>query len=204
MSFASAFGSSSSASEDRAEVLAWRDDLVVVVADGAGGMRGGACAADAVIEAVGGALASPGFDARSEAKWVLVLESLDRDLAARMLGETTAVVVVAGEAGVLCVSAGDSEACIVTPSRVDDLTAGQGRKRLGSGRAALAEFRRARLDGVLVVGTDGLFKYASPGSIAAASLAEGCDVAARSLVDLVRLPSGGLHDDAAVVVVRAT
>jgi serine/threonine protein phosphatase PrpC len=62
-------------------------------------------------------------------------------------------------------------------------------------------FERDLLDGVLVVGTDGLFKYASPDRVVAA--VRGCSTseAAEHLVSFVRLPSGAYPDDVAVVVV---
>jgi hypothetical protein len=53
------------------------------------------------------------------------------------------------------VSAGDSEAYVVTTAGVDDLTASQSRKRLGSGKASPVPFLRAALDGALVVGPMG-------------------------------------------------
>lgn len=55
--------------EDRAEAFERGDVLVVVVADGAGGMRGGATAADALVLAVGSAVADDAFDIESVAAW---------------------------------------------------------------------------------------------------------------------------------------
>lgn len=120
-----------------------------------------------------------------------------------MCGETTGVVVVVTPRGLLGVSAGDSEAWVITASGIDDLTTAQNKKRVGSGGAPPASFFRPTLDGALVVATDGLFKYAPPETVAAA--ARGCSPAevAERLVELVRLPSGRYQDDVGVVVVAA-
>jgi serine/threonine protein phosphatase PrpC len=96
---------------------------------------------------------------------------------------------------------GDSAAWVVGGAGIDDLTLGQRKARLGSGRAAPVSFRRDGLDGVLVVGTDGLFKYATPSRIRDAVRDRPPEEAAARLVELVRLPSGAFQDDVAVVVV---
>jgi PPM family protein phosphatase len=98
-------------------------------------------------------------------------------------------------------SVGDSAAWIVGGGGVDDLTLGQRKARLGSGRAAPVSFRRDGLDGTLVVGTDGLFKYATPSGIGEAVRDRSPEEAAERLVEVVRLPSGAFQDDVAVVVV---
>ncbi len=54
---------------------------------------------------------------------------------------------------------------------------------------------------MLVVATDGLFKYASAERIATAVRVGDVSQAAERLVALVRLTSGGLQDDAGIVVV---
>ena len=90
------------------------------------------------------------------------------DGAGDMAGETTAIVIVLSAKGITGTSVGDSEAWLVGPSGIDDLTASQHRRRLGSGAAVPAAFFRSPLDTVLVAGTDGLFKYASPDDVAVA------------------------------------
>ena len=52
--------------EDRAEVFERGDDLVVVVADGAGGVRGGAVASAALVGMVQGVAQEPTLDAHPE------------------------------------------------------------------------------------------------------------------------------------------
>lgn len=192
-------------SEDRAAVIERGEALVVVVADGAGGVRGGAVASGALVEAVGEALNDAAFDLENTDAWKYLLNKKDAELAKRMTGETTAVVVVLMPDRLIGVSVGDSEAWVVRATDIDDLTGGQNKARLGSGRAAPITFVRGTLDGVLIVGTDGLFKYASRERLAA--IARGrrpvADAAAE-LENLVRLPSGRFQDDVAIVVLRSS
>ena len=60
--YARALASSRQSSEDRAEVFERGDELVVVVADGAGGLRGGAAASDALVEAARAAVLDASFE----------------------------------------------------------------------------------------------------------------------------------------------
>jgi serine/threonine protein phosphatase PrpC len=86
---------------------------------------------------------------------------------------------------------------------VIDLTDGQSRKPLVGGGCAPFRIAPARLgSGTLVVASDGLLRYAKRDDIA--RLASGPDLtaAARALVELVRLRSGALQDDVAVVLCR--
>jgi serine/threonine protein phosphatase PrpC len=190
-------------SEDRAEVFERGDDLVVVVADGAGGVRGGALASAALVETARAVAENATLDGHDAELWMALFKEADSALATRRAGETTGVLVVVGPKGLTGVSVGDSEAWIVGARSIDDLTRGQERSRLGTGRAAPVAFQRRSLDGALLVGTDGLFKYASPERIAAT--VRGGDVAraAERLTALVQLPSGGFHDDVGIVVVAA-
>jgi PPM family protein phosphatase len=198
---ACAVASSRKRTEDRAEVLEHDDAIAVVLADGAGGMRGGGAASSGLVDAVRFAWMAQTLDASDMGHWQRVFEATDTQLAAAMAGETTGVLIVLCERGLFGISAGDSEVWIVNPTAIDDLTAGQSRLRLGSGRARPSGFFRPSLDGVLVVATDGLFKYASPDVIAQIVRSQRTAAAATSLVRAVRLPSGAYHDDVALVVV---
>jgi serine/threonine protein phosphatase PrpC len=202
--------------EDRLALIQHRDALILVVADGAGGLSGGARAADLLVERVREAVDAPAFEAHRAGAWVELLARADRVIEAdRDAGETTGVVVAlagafpgagsaAGHAAVVGASCGDSGAGIVGVRGHDDLTSGQHRKRrLGSGNAVPVPFSRARLDGTLLAATDGLFGFARPERIAEVARGGDLDDAARELVRLVRLPSGGLQDDVGVVLVRA-
>jgi serine/threonine protein phosphatase PrpC len=188
-------------SEDRAEVFERGDDLVAVVADGAGGMRGGALASTALVETVRSVAENATLDVHDGDLWAALLKEADAKLSAKMAGETTGVIVVIGPERLIGVSVGDSEAWIVRGDSIDDLTRSQERSRLGSGRAVPVDFQRRRLDGVLLIATDGLFKYASPKRIAATVREGEVSRVAERLTALVRLPSGRFQDDLGIIVV---
>ena len=188
---------------DVAEIFERDDVLVVVVADGRAGIRGGDVASRSLVAVVQAAVRDPAFDATEVASWVDLFRSRDTALALKGAGETTGVVVVLGPRGLLGVSIGDSEAWVVTAGGVDNLTVGQQtRQRLGGGGVDLATFARPSLGGVLVIATDGLFKFASPEVIARIVRTGPFESAAERLVELVRHPNGALADDAAVVLVK--
>lgn len=190
--------------DDRVALLERGDVLIVVVADGAGGLSGGAITAELLIEVVRSAIASPAFAPHRPESWVELLGQAD--VAAGEdphAGETTAVVVAVSAHGLVGASAGDSGAWVVHPDHVDDLTCRQHKKlRVGDGRARPVAFARPRLEGTLLVATDGLLSYASPTRIATVARQTDLGQAARELIQLVRLPSGGLQDDVGVVLVR--
>jgi serine/threonine protein phosphatase PrpC len=193
-------------SEDRAEVFERGRDLVVVVADGAGGLRGGTQAADALVEAarsrVEGPLAVNDNALDDTRSWMNSFIAVDAKIFAGVAGETTGVVVVVSADQLIGVSAGDSEAWVIDATSIDRLTESQARARLGSGAIAPIPFERRAVTGWLVVATDGLFKYAPAEEIAAA-VRVGGDVAAmaRRLADITRTPAGTYQDDLALVVV---
>jgi PPM family protein phosphatase len=188
--------------EDAADVFERDQTVVVVLADGAGGLRGGAAASSAVVAAVKFAVDDRAFDLEDVRPWVELFRATDLALAANKAGQSTAIVVVLSPRGLIGVSTGDSEACIVGASHVDNLTVGQQTKRrLGSGRVVPASFERPALSGLLLVATDGLFKFASTDVIARMIRANALGSAAEQLVELVRLKSGKLADDIAIVLV---
>lgn len=176
------------------------EDHVVVVADGAGGIRGGGDASDAFIAAVTSALTSGGFDITDPTIWNKLLTDVDHELAKTMAGKTTAVIAVVGSGGIVGVSAGDSQAWLVGETGADEFTADQTKKRLGSGRASPVSFFRPGLQGTLIVATDGLFKYATTGKIAETVRGREPGEAAEALRGLVALPSGKYQDDVGIVV----
>jgi len=189
--------------EDAAEVFERADVLVVVVADGAGGIRGGDAASRSLVAVVESAAKDPTFAADDVGAWLDLFRRRHAALVSKGAGETTGVVVVLGPQGLFGLSIGDSEAWIVTPSGIDNLTVGQQtRQRLGSGRVQLATFERPSLPGVLVIATDGLFKFASKEVIAGVVRADEIATAVDRLVELVRHPSGALADDVAVILVK--
>ncbi len=125
-----------SADQDRAAVFRMRDRCILVVADGAGGVGGGAEAADAVIDTVGRATT----ESRVES-WAVVLSELDHALGDR--GHTTAVVAEVCGDTIVGAAVGDSVAWLID-SNIGGLTANVPRKPLiGSGPFALTNYNTA-------------------------------------------------------------
>jgi len=201
-SHATRLASFRSKSQDRAILLDLEDRIVVLVADGAGGIVGGGAAADVAVDLVRVRAA----ELTDVGACIEVLREADR-LVERTGGETTAVIVVVHEGGLFGASAGDSEAWVIREDGTgDDLTEHQHlERRLGSGRAVPLGFERGGLlEGTLLIGTDGLFRYATSEAIVEVLLEAGTpDEAGDRLVELVRPGgSGELLDDLAVVIVR--
>jgi hypothetical protein len=84
-----------------------------------------------------------------------------------MAGGATAVVVVAAPRGLIGLSAGDREAWSVSRDGIDNLIAGQARRRLGSGSAEPFAFARTSTE-CWSSPRMGLFKYATPAAIVCA------------------------------------
>jgi len=187
--------------EDRIAIRRTPTGLVVVVADGAGGVGGGANAAQSVCELVCG---RPLDSGRSPEDWAAALQSADRLMSkSREGGLTTAVVLEVSGTVVFGASVGDSSAWMIGPAGILDLTRHQLRKPLlGNGEAVPVVFGPDFVEGRLLVATDGLFKYAQRTELARRALAESVDDAVPALVDSVRLRSGALQDDVAVVLLE--
>jgi serine/threonine protein phosphatase PrpC len=190
-------------SHDRADVFARGDTAVLVVADGAGGLAGAAAASDVFVDRVRDVVLDATFDLLAPSGWERLFRDVDVDLALRSAGETTAVVVVLAIGMLVCTVAGDSEAWLMRPTEVDpldSLTAGASRARLGSGRARPSSALRGRLEGRLVVATDGLFRHVAKDHLLAILRQSRFGSVADALVDAARSPSGDLADDIAVLV----
>jgi serine/threonine protein phosphatase PrpC len=185
---------SGGANEDRLLVARRGErNTVCIVCDGAGNGGQGGLAADLAIAELG-RIAQDGFP-----DWVRVLLSVDQLLKREAQGgETTCVAVDISDHGECRgASVGDSGAWMLPAgSAVRDLTAHQDRARLGSGHAHPLRFK-AQLMGRLVLATDGLFKYTRAADIRTCA-ARGVD----ALIDSVRLKSGALQDDVAVILLQ--
>jgi serine/threonine protein phosphatase PrpC len=155
----------------------------------------------AVVEA---AVSDATFALQDCESWVALFRETDAGLAANSAGETTGVVVVFGPRGLVGVSTGDSEAWLVAPTQIDNLTVGQHtEERLGTRRTTPTPFQRAALhDEAVVVASDGLFKFAARDVIARVVRTQAIGLAAKNLVELVKLRSGKVAEDVAVVLVR--
>lgn len=172
--------------------------LVMIVADGAGGLSGGAEAAAMAAHSVSrdvSILDSP-------ASCVALLQSLDRAIAQdKIAGETTCVLAVVVKGEVYGASVGDSGALLIGANGFEDLTKHQIRKPfLGSSCTSPVSFRHNLAGGdILLMATDGLFKYTSPDRIAGVCRQASPEAATKQLVELVRYPSGALPDDITII-----
>ncbi len=187
--------------KDRAEFLWCGSSLVLVVADGAGGMSGGAEAAQYIINGVKNRIGSINLNSDGLSD---LLSSLDREMAdLGTCGETTGVIVAVSDGGIVGASVGDSGAYVISNTGSENLTEYQIRKPfLGSGRANPIPFSRESLTGTLLVASDGLLKYTSMEKIAATVLAADFESAAHKLVELVRYQSGAMPDDVSDLLAR--
>ena len=166
---------------------------VAIICDGAGNGGRGGMAADLAIAELS-RIAQAGFT-----DWMRALLDVDQLLKRQAQGgETTCVVVDISDSGECRgASVGDSGAWMLpADGAVRDLTAHQDRARLGSGQAYPVRFK-AQLMGRLVLATDGLFKYIRAADIRTCA-ARGVD----ALIDSVRLKSGALQDDVAVILLQ--
>ena len=190
-------------SQDRAEVFEQGSLVAIVVADGAGGTGGGAAAADYMVNRVGEAVGEEPnlLDSRF---WCGLLTEADAGLNAdSQAGETTAVIAVCSSARIAGASVGDSGCWLLTSQTMYDLTERQQRKPLlGSGSATPTPFETPFTGGTLLVASDGLLKYTSMEKIRPFAIEGPLNDAVSGLVDLVRLRSGALQDEVAIVLCR--
>ena len=193
------------AGEDRVAVIDHPAGRVIVVADGVGGRRNGGPAADAIVRIVTEA-AGRMADVCDGDVWAEVLADADgRICSDTKCGETTAVIVGVSRDRIEGSSVGDSGAWLITRDSYTDLTRVQQRKPfLGSGAALPIPFRAKLTDpgDVLLVATDGLLKYTTPQQISRVARSSELATVPQALIDLVRMPSGGLQDDVTVAVAR--
>jgi PPM family protein phosphatase len=182
--------------EDRVAVFEDTDRVVLVVADGAGGMSQGDQAAEAVIREV--KTAYPRTSSREA--WASLLAQIDGRIGA---GESTAVVVDVSLSGICGASVGDSQAWLIKDGEIAIFTAQQNRKPLlGSGRSSPVGFSASALDGILLVATDGFCNYVKrPDVIKTVSQSKFAELP-RKLLEMVRPKSGPLWDDVGIAVCR--
>jgi serine/threonine protein phosphatase PrpC len=166
--------------EDRIAVIESDAGVVIVVADGAGGIGDGAAAADRVISEV---KSSASLSMRTS-EWCDLLRQVDLRVGP---GQSTCVVAAVTQNGIQGASVGDSEAWVFEGGEWTDLTRHQIRKPLlGTQLTTPVGFSHPENRGVLLVATDGFCKYIRP----------------KALADQVRLPSGAIWDDVGIVVCR--
>jgi serine/threonine protein phosphatase PrpC len=189
----------SGAGEDRAIAIATAKGCLVAVADGAGGSGDGAAAAESLTAFVANLAAET-----HATDWCAALRTFDRDLSAHPSGgQTTGVLVFIGGDRISGAAVGDSAAWLLRAGEVVELTEPQHRKPLlGSGATVPVRFECQYCNARLLVESDGLVKYASRDKIHTLGMTGSVEAAVDALSSCVRLPSGGLQDDVAVVIVE--
>lgn len=176
---------------------------LLVVCDGAGGVGGSGDAADIVTQHF---MAYFPLDGLVSLRAVLVtaIEWLDRSAMLPASGGLTTVLVVMVSDGMIeGASVGDSEAWLMSDDDVVELTERQSRRPLvGSRRCTPSAFGPTPLDGTLVLGTDGLFKYCPRNTLLSIARGPNLDEIPQRLLEASALPNGRLQDDFGVVVCR--
>ena len=188
--------------QDRAEVFRFDNRVMLAVADGAGGISGGAQAADFFMSAFRDAAASLMTAEACRQFFRRVDQGLVNE---PRCGETTGLIVVIGPGGVFGASVGDSMAWMFSSNERVEVTRGQQRKPfLGSGAAVPCPFAFSTAHHLIVAATDGLWKYTGIESIEQRAREADPGSLAENLCDLVRLRSGGFPDDVAIVTCRVS
>jgi serine/threonine protein phosphatase PrpC len=171
-----------------------------MVADGAGGTGSGAAAAAMACSIAAQRLRTGG--AGTPEDWAKCLYEADQAVV-RTGGQCTAVVVEVSEGRIFGASVGDSGAWLLMGKANIDLTENQHRKPLlGSDEAMPMAFGPIALSGRLLIATDGLFKYATDRDIAQRAIGVSVSEAVARLIEGVRLRSGALQDDVAIILVE--
>lgn len=189
--------------DDHVSVTRREDGLVLALADGAGNHSNGGPLAQWLVEQISArateAKKLPNADVLQ--RWC---EELDASALSKFGGaESTLVVAALDGSRVQGASVGDSGAWMVHSGSYDELTGEQRRRPLlGNARATVMAFGPFTLQGVLMLATDGLLKYAPEQKIRHLATDANVSVAAARLVDVVRTASGTLNDDVAVIVCR--
>ena len=185
--------------EDRVEVIPLKDRTVVVVADGAGGIAGGAAAAEAVCKAVVEQCHSDIL-----VDWTRCLANVDRQMFLSSGLAAAVIVELRDDGSVVGASVGDCEAWTFIDGMARNLTAQQVRKPLlGEGTALPIGFETHIKECSLLVATDGLWKYLDRARIAKAAALRPLEAASETLVAGVRMKSGALQDDVAIAIIES-
>ena len=183
--------------EDRIAEIRMPGRTLFVVADGAGGAAGGADAAEAICRAT-----SAYQDWRMPSDWAGWLGRVDYEMSRSRVGLAAAVVIEIWDDGrIVGASVGDCEAWMFGGGAASrSLTAGQSVKPLlGEGTARPVGFEARLGRGTLLIATDGLWKYMDRARISKATAIRPLGAACSALVGGVRLRSGALQDDVALV-----
>jgi serine/threonine protein phosphatase PrpC len=187
--------------QDRGLVLHDGPRIILCVADGAGGLSGGAEAASLAVKLIHqDAIGLSNSDACLEA-----LRKMDEAIAKDpVAGETTCALAIVTPDEIFGASVGDSGVWWI-PENGNHLNLARAQQRkpfIGSGSAWPVAFRHQNQHGSLLLATDGLLKYTSAEQIIGICRAQPVEVAAKQLIELVRYPSGGLPDDVTLIITK--
>ncbi len=168
------------------------------IADGSGGSGYGAKASALIISAFNN------FSARSNScapdDFECFLRNIDQEIQKKALGgESTAIVGRVIDSLVIGASVGDSEVWFYDRDYEYPLTSQQVSKPLlGSGRSIPVGFGPVNMGFALLMGSDGLFKYANGNDIRKAVRS---GLSAKAISSLTKCHTGKLQDDISVIAV---
>jgi serine/threonine protein phosphatase PrpC len=186
--------------EDRVHVEQCGSRTLALVADGAGGTGGGAAAAAMACSIAAERFRIGGISTPED--WARCLCAVDQALV-QSGGQCAAVIIEMSGRHVFGASVGDSSAWMLNGEAIVDLTEIQHRKPLlGSDEAMPMSFGPIELSGRLLIATDGLFKYATESEIAQRAMDGTVNEAVDKLIAGVRLRSGALQDDLAIILIQ--
>ena len=183
--------------EDRAQHFSTSGRSVFVLADGAGGVGGGAIAAEIVVQE-----AQSLFQQQHKSPYD-ALVAAEQKLA--LLGcMSTGVIVELSNGQLTGASCGDSVAWLICQDRVLELSSGQFRKPLLGDGGMPVSFGPVPFVGRLLLSSDGLVNYVRSDAVIRAATHSEIPDAAKALAELPRLKSGAFPDDVAVLLAEAT
>jgi PPM family protein phosphatase len=185
--------------QDRAEVFEFKYGTGILLADGAGCGNQADLAAEQFICAARDSIMNLPFT-NDFICIEQILRRIDTYINKDNTGnETTGICAIIHNNQILGASVGDSKCWLFNQEFDYELTMHQYRKPLlGSGSVTAVGFGPMEIDGSIVVGSDGLFNYASIEKIKAVMDKKETNLSKR-LIDMVRLPSGQLQDDCSVI-----
>ena len=185
--------------EDALAVINTNDSVWFCIADGAGGIGGGSFASSMITTAFTKLAHESSITHPDE--FESFLRAIDLELNSSPVGgESTAILGVVVSGVVFGASVGDSEAWLFNTEYQLQLTEFQIIKPLiGSGYAKPIGFGPMDLEHIMVVGSDGLFKYTNLKEMSGA-VSQG--ESASQLAALSKKQTGYLQDDISVLVVR--
>jgi serine/threonine protein phosphatase PrpC len=185
--------------QDRVLIKELSQSVVIALADGVGGRVYGAEAAERAVNLICEFAARHENDLHKPKFWTTTFEKLDELLFRHeQTGETTLVALALTPRGICGASVGDSIGWLVSPQETRVLTSGQYKGFLGSSISTPVSFQEKKLNGTLMLATDGVWKYSDHEQLQTLAQLPDLKSAAQQIVESVRLPSGAFWDDTTV------